>query len=73
MAQATQLSQLPQLRFLVVKQLVKGIPLIPMCMELVKNFANNVHGRQQHHKWAIKNSECYTSQLLEFIHTKFVA
>jgi hypothetical protein len=73
MAQETQLSQLWQLKFLTVKQLVKGIPFIPMCMELVKNFANNVHGRQQHHEWAIKKSECWTSQLLEFIHIKFVA
>ncbi len=33
MAQETQSSQLPQLRFLVVKQLIKDIPLIPMRME----------------------------------------
>lgn len=33
MAQETQSSQLPQLRFLVVKELVNDIPLIPMCME----------------------------------------
>jgi hypothetical protein len=49
------------------------MPFTPKCMELVKNFVNNVHGRQKYHEWAITKNECRTSQSLDSFISIYVA